>query len=126
MIPGTTISSSEGERIAVLGRNTTSTTVAVYSGVLAANISSTIVAANIGALGGTAVAIPIKISSGLGDVTHLMNITQSISSRNFISTAAASANGVTVNVANNVGYLRVKVLGATGLARNRYILLFAT
>ena len=106
--PGSTVSSSEAEVVAVLGRSTTSTAKAEILGVLAKRAGSTLVAANIGALGGTAVAIPIKVSSGLGDVTHVIDLAQSGSSRNVVCTAAASSNGVTVNLANNVGYFRIR------------------
>ena len=109
-VPGSTVTSSEAERVAVAGRTA----------------ASTITAANVAALGGTAVAIPIKVSTGLGAVTHFMDITVASSSRNMVCTALASSNGVTVNIANNVGYLRIKTRGSTGDELNRYILLFSS
>lgn len=131
--PGSTVTSGQAEAIAVLGRNLESTTIAanVAAGasklsVIVSGIGSTLVAANLARLGGTALAIPIKISSAVGDVTHFMDISVASSNRNIVTTALASANGVVVNMANNVGYLRIKVRGSTGDALNRYILLFST
>lgn len=131
--PGSTVTSGQAEAIAVLGRNLESTTIAanVAAGasklsVLVSGVGSTKVAANLGRLGGTALAIPIKLSSAVGDITHFMDITQSNSSRNIVTTALASANGVVVNMANNVGYIRIKARGSTGDSLNRYILLFSS
>jgi len=50
-IPGTTISSSEGERIAVLGRDLSSTTTAAAVAALGDAVATTTVAATLGALG---------------------------------------------------------------------------
>ena len=50
-IPGTTISSSEGERIAVLGRDLSSTTTAASVAALGDAVATTTVAATLGALG---------------------------------------------------------------------------
>lgn len=131
--PGSTVTSGQAEAIAVLGRNLESTTIAatVAAGasklsVLVSGVGSTKVAANLGRLGGTALAIPIKLSSGVGDITHFMDITQTNSSRNIVTTALASANGVVVNVANNVGFIRIKCRDTAGSALNRYILLFSS
>lgn len=97
-IPGTTISSSEGERIAVLGRT----------------IASTSEAAVIGALAGSSNALLTFSAS------------PSTSLRSLVTTALASGEGVTVNVANNSGYIGVNVQTSTGGTVKRYILLFSS
>lgn len=153
--PGSTVTSSQAEAIAVFGRGTTSTGVAAAGAAfdkglestsianilasaatklnaLSSQISTVAMAQNLGKVASTVVgAIDVKEirwTSGVADPTHFANITISPTSRVLVTTAMATDNGVVCGggSTHTLGQIKIQVLTSTGGAVNRYILLYSS
>ena len=97
-IPGTTISSSEGERIAVLGRDLSSTTTAAAVAALGDAVATTTVAATLGALG--------AVTASAAEVSNLCD-----GSASYVAFVSASSSGAFALSAANSG--KVHFIGDT-------------
>jgi hypothetical protein len=137
--PGSTVTSSEAEIIAVLGRNLESTSVAALIGAgstileaLTSQIGTVAKAQNLGKVASTvAGAVDVKEirwTSAVADPTRLMNVTISPTSRVLVTTAQATANGVVCGggSTDTVGQIKLSMLTSTGGSVNRYILLYSS
>lgn len=153
--PGSTVTSSQAEALAVMARGSTSTGVAAagaafdkglestgVANILAAaatklnglssQISTVAKAQNLGKIASTtAGAVDVKQinwSSSVADPTHLINVLISPTSRVLVTTAVATANGVVCGggSTDTKGQIKIQVLTSTGGAVNRYILLYSS
>lgn len=113
-VPGSTLTSSQAEYIAVIGRNLASTAEAKNLALVASTTVGQIVVSG------------VTITSAAADVSHVLSVGINPTSRIMVSTAMASANGVVCNVASNVGQLKIRCYTTAGSYINRYILLFSS
>lgn len=138
-VPGSTVSSSDAERIAVFARNMQDTSVAQKIAAassklapLCTQLASVTVATNLGKIpssgtAGAVVATNLIISSGVGDPVSVIDITISPStgSTKVVGTTAGSTAVVGAALSDS-GLILVKGLTSTGGSVTRYIKLFST
>jgi hypothetical protein len=137
--PGSTLTSSQAEYLAVFARNLESTSVAALIGAgstilegFTSQVGTVAKAQNVGKIASTvAGAVDVKAvrwTSGVADPTHFLVATISPTSRILVTTAKATDNGVVCGggSTNTVGQIKIQVLTSTGGSVDRYILLYSS